>query len=301
MVNFVSVDVGTTHIRVALVNENGRLKRIYKGPTDGKRLMQQVHHIIDSVGKFGGIGISMPGTLDMNRGILRYAPDLGIRDINIVEPMEKKYGVDVSLSNAGTSAVMGEKLLGAGKNLSSIVHLTLRTGIGCGVILNDRLLLGKDGNAHEVGHCTIDPLGAMTCSCGAAGHWEAYCSGRGIPDFTKELLDTKYKGAKSTLRGVKDLTAKKVYNAARSDKVAAKIVDEIGRLNAIGVANIIDFYDPELVSIGGGIAINNQSAVLKPILKHVKSHVMNRMPRVIITPLGENASLYGAVVDFLDL
>jgi glucokinase len=302
MVDFVSVVVSAINIRVALISGDGKkLKMVYTGPVDNKRLMQQIHGVLDRIDNFGGIGITMPGILDMNRGIMLYAPNLDVKNINVVDPMEKRYGVDVSLLNGEVAAVMAEKLLGAGKNLSNIAHLRFGIGIGCGFILNDRVLLGKEGNAHEVGHCTIDAFGKMRCGCGATGHWEAYCSHYGVPNFAKELLATKYKNVKSKLRSVKNLTVEKVYEMAHSDDVAAKIVEEVGRLNAIGVANIIDGYDPELISIGGKTAMDNQEAVLRPILKHVKSHVINKMPKIIISPLGEQASLYGAVADFLDL
>jgi glucokinase len=300
MGDVVSIDVGAVNLRAALVDRDSKkLRKVHKEAVDCEDLMRQIYSIVDKIGKFRGIGISMPGTLDMNRGILCYSPNLNLRNINVVELMQDRYHVDVSLSNDETAAVMGEKLFGAGKKLGNVVHLTLGTGIGCGVILNDRLLLGKDGNAHEVGHVTIDASGAMRCGCGAMGHWEAYCSGRDIPNFARLLLDTRYRNEKSVLKGMRKLSTRSVYGAARSDKVAAKIVNEVGRLNAIGIANIIDCYDPELITIGGAIALNHQSTVLKPILAQVKSHAINKVPKIMITPLGETASLYGAVADFL--
>jgi glucokinase len=274
---------------------------IYKKPVDCREFMEQIYEVVDKVGKFDGIGISMPGTLDMNKGVLCYAPNLHMNNVNIVDLLQNRYHVDVSLSNDETAAVMGEKLFGAGKAFDNVVHLSLGMGIGCGVILNNRLLLGKDGNAHEVGCCTIDAFGTMKCSCGAMGHWEAYCSGYGIPHFAKELLKTKYKNEKSKLRDIRELTARSVYEAARHDAVAEKIIDEIGRLNAIGVANVIDCYDPDLVTIGGGIAIERPSEILEPIIKHVKEYAINRMPKIMITPLGEKVGLYGAVVDFMEV
>jgi glucokinase len=301
MGKIVSIDVGSTNLRIGLVERAGKsLRMIYKKPVDCREFMEQIYDVVDGVGKFDGIGISMPGILDMNKGILCYAPNLNLRNLNVVELLQNRYHVDVSLSNDETAAVMGEKLFGAGKKFENIVHISFGTGIGCGVIVNDRLLLGKDGNAHEVGCCTIDVFATLRCSCGAIGHWEAYCSGYGIPNFTRKLLDTVYKNDKSELRDIKDLTASQVYKTARHDAVADKIVKEIGRLNAMGVANAINCYDPELVTIGGGIALGQPDAVMEPILKHVKEHTINRMPKIMITPLGEKAGLYGAVVDFLD-
>jgi len=160
--------------------------------------------------------------------------------------------------------------LGAGKGLKNLTYITLSSGVGGGVIVDCTLLIGKDGNAAEIGHMVIDLEGRLTCNCGGRGHWEAYCSGSGIPKLAKYLVKSRLDHFRGTLvedlaeRG--ELTPKPLFELARrGDKGALKIIEEVSRLNAIGFANVDTFYDPELITIGGSIALNNPELVLKPI------------------------------------
>ena len=169
--------------------------------------------------------------------------------------------------------------------------MTWSTGIGCGAIIDGRPILGKDGNAHEIGHTVVDIEGKMVCACGKKGHWEAYCCGKNIPNFARFLVK-KYK--LSSEFDTRDLTTEKLFSLAKKDKSASRIVNEILGINGIGIANIINVYDPELIVIGGSVMLNNKWA-LNTIKRHAKSYKYNRMPRIKTTKLGENATLYGAM------
>lgn len=193
---------------------------------------------------------------------------------------------------------MGEHEFGAGKNLKNLVYVTLSTGIGGGVYADNNLLLGKDGNAVEIGHMIIDPEGKLKCGCGKKGHWEAYCSGRNIPNFVRLVLREKFKVKNSLLfkqvgKDLSKLTTELLFNCARAgDKLALQLVEEIGKLNAIGFTNLINAYDPELITVGGGLALNNPKLILDSIKKYVEDYL--RVPEIKITPLGERIVLYGA-------
>ncbi len=301
MQNAISIDIGENTMKAAVFGvKSETCKTVYKGPVQRRDIVGQISGIVDQHKGFDGIGVAAPGLLDANRGVIIRARNLGVENLKIVDMLEDRYNVPVFLSNDAVASVVGERFFGAGKKSKNIVYLTFSAGLECGIIENDRVLLGKDGNAHEIGHCTIDASSEVRCGCGKYGHWEAFSSGNGIPVFARHLLDTKFKGRKSKLHGMKTITAKDVFDYAKSGDAAAKgIVAEIGRINALGVANIVELYDPELITIGGAVALNNRSAVMGPIMSRVKGYTINRMPKITITPLGDMVTLYGAVADLL--
>jgi len=252
--------------------------------------------------KVQGVCLASPGPLNLKRGLITRTANLPYKDVPIIASLTESLGFEVHLVNDANAAALGEKEWGAGKGLSNIFYLTISTGIGGGAIVDGRLLLGKEGNAAEVGHTTIDSLGRLTCGCGARGHWEAYCSGTGIPALARLIWEELGEAERASLSGSKLLArigsanAADVYREAdRGDSFALRVVDEVGRLNAIGVANISDAYDPELVTIGGGVALNNPERVLSPIQKMAGDYAINRVPEVRITPLGDDAGLLGAL------
>jgi glucokinase len=181
--------------------------------------------------------------------------------------------------------------------------VTISTGIGGGAIVNGTLLLGKDGNGHEIGHFVIDCEGRLTCGCGRRGHWEGYCSGRNIPNFVrmrfKDLPEETVRGSllfKRMGHDLSKLVAADLFAAAKeADSLSLRLVNEIGILNAIGFANVINAYDPSLITVGGTVTLKNKRMILSPIRKHVKDYAINRVPRIMVTPLGDDVGLYGAV------
>jgi len=157
---------------------------------------------------------------------------------------------------------------------------------------------GKDGNAHEMGHMIVDPGERLECSCGGRGHWEAYTSGSGLPNFAK-LLAQKYRERTILLDQLKDrgIVAKDIFMAARlGDEFAALVVEESARLNAIAFANLTDLYDPSVIVVGGAVAINNKEFVVDPLEDRLVKLSFNSPPKVMVTPLGEGSSLLGAIL-----
>jgi len=248
------------------------------------------------------VGIGFIRTVSLKRGVILIAPNLNLREIPLVGPIEEELGLPVALQNDCAAAVIGEKFFGAGKTVTNLVYVTISTGIGGGVYVDGHLLIGKDGNAAEVGHFVVDNKRNLKCGCGGIGHWEAYCSGRNLPRFVKVLVD-ELKAKDSEIRylmkscnyELDNLTARAIYEGAeRGDSLCLKILDEVNDLNARGFACIINAYDPELISVGGAITLNHPSLVLDPIIKGVKKYIAVRPPKIMITPLGEDIVLYGA-------
>ncbi len=303
--SYIAIDIGATNIRVATGDYNG-LKRKVKEKTETREgpmgVSRQIIRLIESIKEedLTSIGIGSIGPIDVEAGTITNTPNYSFQNISIREPLLGYYKIPVTLVNDCAAAVIGEQFFGAGKGLENVVYVTLSTGLGGGAIVDDTLLLGKDGNAVEVGHFTIDADSELTCGCGCRGHWEAFCSGSNIPRYAAWLLrDRDWKGGVlgMLIRGkLENLQPKHIFEAARKgDKHAKMIVDELGAKNAIGFANIINAYDPGLITVGGSIALNNPDQILDPILEQVGDHTINRVPKIMITPLGQDSVILGAL------
>jgi len=301
---FLAVDIGATNIRVASGDRSGLRSRLSEG-TDREngplgvsaQIVRMAHELgMDSM---ESVGVGSIGPIDIASGSIVDTPNLPFKDIPVTEPLLEEFHAPVSLLNDCAAAVLGERHFGAGRGLENLVYVTLSTGLGGGAIVDGHLLIGKDGNAVEVGHITIDPGSPLICGCGSPGHWEAHASGSNIPNFVKHSLrdgdggSLLYELAGGDLEA---LNAEILFNAAEAgDTAALRVVEELGKVNAVGFANVVNAYDPELVTIGGSIALNNPELILEPILENIGRHLLNRMPRIMITPLGEDVVLYGAL------
>lgn len=244
-----------------------------------------------------GIGIGAAGRLDIRKGTLVYSPHTSLRDVKL-KLLEDRLGKPVSLLNDAVAAALAERNIGAGRGCDNLVYVGIGTGIGGGAVVDGRLLIGKDGNAHEMGHMIVDIAGKLECSCGGRGHWEAYTSGSGIPNFA-QLLAKTYGGKTPCLKQVKSqrIEAKAVFDyARRGDGFAKFVLDECSKVNAMAFANLVDLYDPSMISVGGGVALKNPDLVISPIARRLAKYAFNAPPNVVATPLGEDAPLLGAIL-----
>lgn len=295
-----AVDLGATHVRVGLVSGGGKIvdKVKDKTPKHGKNGTVVSRKIIEMIGLVMaqhpgvrplGIGIASVGPLDYKRGGPVDSPNVPFRFVPLVEPLRKKFSLPVFLVNDAHAAVLGEQRFGAGKNKKNIVYVTMSTGIGGGAIVDGKLLLGRSGNATEVGHMVVDTTYKLACSCKkGVGHWEGYASGRNIPKFFRAWAKTH--GGKITTF---PSTAKDIFDRVRSgDATARGFLDALNRLNARAISNCIVAYDPELITIGGSVMLMNAPLVLSGIKKYVGRFL--KTPDIRATRLGEDIGLLGA-------
>jgi glucokinase len=302
--DFIGVDIGASKIRVVLGNNKEIHEKLVED-TDKEngaegiplQIIRMIHMLIDNP---NAIGIGSIGPIDLKKGMITNTPNYPFENIPIKRPIESEFGVKVKIINDCAAAVIGERTFGAGKNSQNIFYVTLSTGLGGGAIVDDHLLLGKDGNAVEIGHFTLDPDSDIICGCGGIGHWEAFCGGKNIPNFAKRWMkNVTLDGTlfNNLMEGnTKNLTARILFEAAsRGDTIALEIVEEIGKLNTAGFANIVNAFDPEIITVGGSIALNNPDLVLTPIQQNITKYLINRAPEIILTPLGENVVLNGAL------
>ena len=311
---WVGIDLGGTWVRVAVSDENGHFVAKTSEKVDkssAKAISNQMIRLTRflckehgfEVKSLKGVGIAATGPLVQGEGVLIHPTAMPFDSVPITRPISDELDVPSCLINDAAGAALGEKMFGATKGLDNYAYVTISTGIGCGAIVNGTLLLGKDGNAHEVGHIVIDYEGRLTCGCGRRGHWEAYCSGSNIPNFIRmRLKDEPRKTVEESLLfrmvggDLSRLSAVDLFAAAeKADNISARLVEEIGVLNAIGFANVINAYDPSLITVGGTVTLKNRAMILNPIRKHVKDYALNRIPKIKVTPLGDDVGLYGAV------
>lgn len=306
----VGVDIGATYTRVVLADKDAQVvdRERFETPRDSPpapaaAIARAVRGLLRrngiSEGSLRGIGVGSIGPLDMKAGIIVRAANLPLENVPIVEPLKQEFGVPVYLVNDCVAAVIGEKFFGAGRGHDDVVYITISTGIGGGIYVNGHLLLGKDGNAHEIGHMVIDSEGKLVCGCGRRGHWEAYSSGSGIPKLAGLIANARpdlYRASRLAARGLSSVTSREVYEAAKTgDPFAGAVVEKASLYNAMGVANVVNAYDPSLITVGGSVALNNVELVVEPLSSMVPEYAINRVPEIRATPLGDDAGLYGAI------
>ncbi|MEM1936521.1 MAG: ROK family protein, partial [Sulfolobales archaeon] len=303
----VGVDIGATKTRVGLFTLDCSLIYADTFPTprevDGSLIPQVIVSKVREVssrvgGEVVAVGIGTIGPLDIRRGDVVGTPNVGRASFRLKAPIEKALGVKTYVVNDCVAAVWGEYLVGAGRGSSNVVYITISTGIGGGAVVDDHLILGKDGNAHEVGHIVLDYSGRFKCGCGGVGHWEGIASGANIPK-TASLLSREWGGPRTEAyrkasRGL--LTPELLFSYwASGDAFADYLVDFLAEVNAAGIASAINVYDPEVVTIGGSIALRNPG-FFKLIEGKIGKYAINRVPRVLLTPLGDDAVLVGAAM-----
>lgn len=300
------VDVGATNTRVG-IGTRGKIldKKVFRTPRSGgedavaNAIIKTVEDYYSGfIERVKAIGIASIGPLDIRRGRVVNTPNLPIRNFELLEPLREYFSKPVYVLNDAVAGAYGEYYYGAGKGFSNVVYITMSTGLGGGVIVDNHLLIGKMGNAHEIGHIVVKYDSKVRCGCGGFGHWEAYASGSGIPRLARILAD-EYKGPVTdayieTINGVID--AKRLFDYyRRGDLFAKRVVDEVINASIAGLSTVINVYDPEVVTIGGPVFLYNQDILYEPIVKGVSQHLVTVKPLIKPTPLGEDVVLYGAL------
>lgn len=286
-------DVGGTKISAVLGDEEGNILGTLRKPTVrhlGKKkladdLIMMGHNLLDKFGlkKPDSIGIIFAGLVDSDRGVVMSSPNiLGLKNFPISKALEDEFGVKAYLENDATAATIAERMFGQGKGIDNFVYMTLSTGIGGGAFLNGELYRGSHGMAGEIGHMVVMSNGPV-CGCGRRGCLEAIASGRGIARRVAEnITAVKESELYSKLRP-SDIDARKVFEFKRKgDMFSQLIIEETIYYLAVGIVNIIDIYDPEVVIIGGGIA-NAGDELFRPLRAAVQEEFksMQRPVRIL--------------------
>ncbi|MEG6568895.1 ROK family transcriptional regulator [Thermoanaerobacterium thermosaccharolyticum] len=201
-----------------------------------------------------GIGIGVPGITDYKRGIVLKAPNLKWENVELKKIIEEKFNLKVYIDNEANTGAIGEKWFGAGKNARNFVYISAGIGIGTGIIINNELYRGSGGLAGEMGHMTID-INDHLCSCGNRGCWENYASEKSLFNFIKEKLESGEKDEYLNVDNIDRLDINDIAGFAEMGSSLAKIsIEEISRNLSIGIVNIVNTFNPDLVIIGNTLS-----------------------------------------------
>lgn len=304
----IGVDLGGTNLRIAAVSAEGRiLEKISLDSEVREGRERVVADLCAAVAeiearltesKLVGIGIGVPGIINLANGTIRQSPNLpGWSDFPVRDDIERRLRTHVILENDANAAALGEKWVGAGRNAAGLCMITVGTGIGGGLILNGRVWHGRDGMAGELGHMTIDPNGAL-CGCGNLGCIEAYASAGAITRMAMAAIRVgRSPGLAREAEMLGDLTAEIVYiKAKQGDLVAREIFEMVGRSLGVGLANLINIFNLPLYVVGGGVA-RGWDAFASSLMAEVRKRSLvfrSTAPRVEPSALGGEAGLYGA-------
>ncbi len=306
---YAGVDLGATNVRGAVATRDGEFLSVSRRPTPqgptGIDVTEAVLSVLREACSDGGVdptqvraaAIGSFGPFDLAAGTVESPANLpdSVGTIPLVGPVSELIGSDrVRLHNDTTAGVIGERFH-ADANPDDMVYLTISSGIGAGVVVDGHVLSGWDGNAGEIGHITLDPEDRRTCGCGHDGHWEAYCSGKNIPDYARLLYEDAYGMETALPLEDPDFSARDVFERAADDEFAAHVVSQLGHWNAMGVANLVHAYAPLVVVVGGAVATNNPDQVLDPVRERLPEMVMVNVPEVRLTTLGNEVGIRGAV------
>ncbi|AGO61246.1 MULTISPECIES: ROK family protein [Ferroplasma] len=295
-------DVGGTKISAVIGDGTGRImKKITRrtmkdygksGITD--QLISMGDELIKKAGieKVSKIGIIFAGPVDSKTGTIISSPNIiGLKNYNITDSIRKHFNVDVYLQNDASASTIAEKLYGAAKNFSNFVYITLSTGIGGGIFIDNKLYKGSHGMAGELGHMVILPNGPI-CGCGRRGCLEAIASGKGMARRVIENISEVKNSTIFSDMNPADIDAKKIFAARRAgDMFAQLIVEETIYYLAVGIVNIINIFDPQAIIIGGGLSLEGED-LFHPLRLAVREEMKSmKRPVRILKALKNGADL----------
>ena len=297
-----AVDLGGTHLRVALVDDSGKILRQLKQETPhgetGNCIVNALANVAaqwsDEKQRVVAVSIMVPGAVDSDKAVVLQAPNLpSLVNFGLKAALQDRLGWPVFLENDANAAAVGEMWLGAARGCSDVMSVTLGTGVGGGLILDGKLWRGLHGSAGEIGHTTVDPFSGLKCKCGNTGCLELFASATAIVRMTREKLSLF---PESSLKDGK-LTAERVYDAGRAgDELALEVFKRFGMYLGIGLANLINFIDPQIIVISGGAA-NGWDLFASEMYRQVEERAFRSIAqqvKIARAECGDNAGLLGA-------
>ncbi len=240
-----------------------------------------------------GVGIGVPGPVRDDGTVLRCV-NLGWGVFNVEEEVEKLLGLPAKVGNDANMASLGEMWQGGGKGFSSIVMVTLGTGVGGGIIINGKMLYGVNGAGGEIGHICVDDDETETCGCGKKGCLEQYTSATGITRMAERALNNTDRASK--LRSVQYISAKEIFDAAKEgDDLALELVEAHGKTLGKALASVACVCDPEAFVIGGGVS-RAGDILLTTTAKYYQQYVFHacKNAKFVLATLGNDAGIYGS-------
>lgn len=315
--NRIGIDLGGTNIAAGIVDDEGRILIKKSVPTGADRAPELIVDDIaalcfDIVAEAGltasdisTVGIASPGIANHDTGVVEYANNLPFRMFPIADILRERFPVkSIRIENDANAAAWGEAMVGAAKGTKNSVMITLGTGVGGGVIIDGKIYSGFNYAGAELGHIVISAGGAP-CSCGRKGCWEAYSSATALIRMTGEKIEECKKNGIPTV--MTELAEQKGKISGRTafdgmklgDEAAKQVVDKYIEYLACGITNIVNIFQPEVISIGGGIS-NEKENLLKPLIPIVEKEEYGGgivpQVKIRIAELGNDAGIIGAAM-----
>ena len=308
----IGVDLGGTNIAVGLVNEELKIVKKLSTPTGatrpGEEIVADIAELCKKVcAEYGielkdvaSIGIATPGIANHDTGVVEYANNLPFKKFPIADLLKNALGEDITvrIENDANAAAWGEACAGAAKGTSNSVMITLGTGVGGGIIMNNKIYSGFNYAGAELGHIVIQVDGAP-CSCGRKGCWEAYSSATALIRMTREKIEEcRATGRASIMLDAPRVSGRTACDGMRAgDEAATEVYNTYIKYLASGIATIINIFQPEVISLGGGVSGEGQSLIdaLEPIVrKEQYGGDVVALTQIRIAELGNDAGIIGA-------
>ncbi len=311
----IGIDLGGTNIAVGLVNEFCRIVTKKSTPTLASRPSDEITADMArlclevcaeakvSILDIESIGIATPGIANLDNGCVEYSCNLPFRRYPIVKRLASMLDVPtekIKIANDANAAALGEAVAGAARGSSDSIMVTLGTGVGGGIIINGKIFTGSNHAAGEIGHIVIEKGGAL-CGCGRRGCWEAYSSATALIRMTKEkIAECKKEGRYTMMSEAEHISGRTACDAMRAGDAAAKeVYDAYVYYLATGLVNMINIFQPEIISLGGGVSNEGQSLIdaLLPIIRSEQYGTDFLEPvKLRIAELGNDAGMIGAAM-----
>ena len=300
---YLGVDVGGTKIAVGLVDLAGKVLARQEKPTENslgpEQVKQKILSLMRQMLELGGYeveaaGVGFPGIINPKTGETQQAANLnGWGKEKLGTIIQEEFSLlPVYFANDANAAALGELYFGAGKGYREVCYLTVSTGIGSGFISGGKLIAGKNGGAGEIGHMIIEADGPL-CGCGSRGCLEAFASGTALAAYARQLLAN---GEKSSLQEALHLSAIDVFAAADAgDQLAERCVARQNKYLGMGIVNILNLLNPEIVIIGGGVS-NRGEKLLAPLKAYCSQHAFacNKSTPIALSQLKADVGIIGA-------
>ena len=311
----IGIDIGGTSIKGAAVDSNGKVYESFVMPfvkeDCGEKIIRDLAELVKKYikeqgleGKIAGMGIGCPGSIDIEKGVVNYANNLGWNNLPIAKIMQETLPYPVRLINDANAAALGEAKFGAGKSYENIILLTLGTGVGGGIIVDGKLYEGNEGKGAELGHVVIE-LDGEQCSCGRKGCLEAYASATAlIREAKKAMLSDKKSVLWELSPDIESIGGRIIFQAvAQGDKTANKVLENYIKYLGEGILNFCNIFRPDVIVLSGGIA-NAGEALFKPLNEYIKvrDYGYKGTPAVKVVPatLGYDSGKVGAAALFFE-
>lgn len=304
------VDIGGTTVKMGLFEETGAILEKWEIPTntlaEGKAILPDIAFSL--VGKIEekklekedilGIGVGVPAPVTAE-GVVNGSANLGWKYKEVKKEMEELTGLKAFIGNDANVAALGEMWKGSGAGEKNMIMVTVGTGVGGGVIIDGKMLVGCNGAGGEIGHICVNYEEKDCCGCGNRGCLEQYASATGIVRLAKQKLETE---KRETMLNKEKITAKDVFDAVKAgDEVADEIAVSFGKYLGYGLANLAAVVNPAVFVIGGGVS-KAGDVLLSYIEKPYKERAFfaDKNVRFVLAQLGNDAGICGAVKLVLD-